>query len=59
MAPELAGNDSDEEAAGQTLPPDATTDIIQNAIREADRGKSRTKSLKTHTGVSLTRHLGV
>lgn len=49
MAPELAGDDSDEEAAGQTLPPDATTDIIQNAIREADRGKSRTKSLKTHT----------
>lgn len=49
MAPEVSGNDSDDEAAGQTLPPDATTDIIQNVIKEADRGKVRTKALKTNT----------
>lgn len=49
LAEDTVDSDGDE----QDLPADATTNIIQSVLKEADRGKTRTKALKSNTGMPL------
>lgn len=49
VAKDTVDSDGDE----QDLPADATTNIIQSVLKEADRGKTRTKALKADTGMPL------